>query len=462
MKKEIKIITGLVFCLLCFNSIYAGDSLTFSLDDAVNYALKHSESMKIEQAGVKSADAGTMIAGAGFLPKVSASASYTKLGKTSNFDMLSPSYGMMQMPVFGPMGDTIGFTVVPGIIGADTISIPMGQEENYITQLTVQQPIFTWGKIISGYQISKLNLDATKEDYRKNKNELILNVTKAFYGIIVLEEFVKITEDGYKQLQKHTNVIEKRYNEGLASKFDLLRVKVQLTNMEPQLIKAKDGLELAKNGFKLMLGLKQNENIKLEGKLDYEPITIELEKSTKIAQVNRPEIKSMNMRKEMAKKALFINRTSNLPNIVAIGNYSYKKPLYFTNEWGTDWNVTLAAQMQIFSGFENLGRVRQASAQLSQAEHGLNLIKEGIKMEVQSTYLQLEQAKKLVTSQKENISQAEEALKIVEQRYNNGLATSLEVMDTQLALMQAKTNRLQALSDYVIAKCAFEKAVGGK
>ena len=271
---------------------------------------------------------------------------------------------------------------------------------------------------------------------------------------------MKITEDGYNQMQKYADVIEKRYNEGLASKFDLLRTKVQLTNMEPQMIKAKDGLELAKNGFKLLLGLNQNESIKLAGELNYEPITIELEKSTKTAELNRAEIKSMNMRKEMAKKALFITRTSNLPNIVAIGNYCYEKPLYFSNEWGSTWNVTLAAQMQIFSGFENLGRVQQASAQLSQAEHGLNLIKEGIKMEVQSTYLQLEQAKKLVTSQKENISQAEEALKIVEQRYDNGLATSLEVMDTQLALMQAKTNRLQALSDYVIAKCAFEKAVG--
>ncbi|MDD5529569.1 MAG: TolC family protein [bacterium] len=455
MKNKIRIITGLMFCFLCFNSIYAEDSLTFSLDDAVNYALKHNESMKIEQAGVKSADAGTMIAGAGFLPKVSASASYTRLAETSSLEMANPEVQVIPDST-SPTGvwfKTIGYTIS---------SFEMGQLENYVTQLTVQQPIFTWGKIISGYQISKLNLDATKEDYKKNKNELILNVTKAFYGIIVLEEFVKITEDAYKQMQSHAGVIEKRYNEGLASKFDLLRTKVQLTNMEPQLIKAKDGLELAKNGFKLLLGLKQNENIKLEGALNYEPITIELEKSTKAAQVNRPEIKSMNMRKEMAKKALFINRTSNLPNIVAIGNYYYEKPLYFSNEWGTTWNVTLAAQMQIFSGFENLGRVRQASYQLSQAEHGLNLIKEGIKMEVQSTYLQLEQAKKLVTSQKENISQAEEALKIVEQRYNNGLATSLEVMDTQLALMQAKTNRLQALSDYVIAKCAFEKAVGGK
>ena len=127
---------------------------------------------------------------------------------------------------------------------------------------------------------------------------------------------------------------------------------------------------------------------------------------------------------------------------------------------GTDWNVTVALQMPIFTGLENFGKVRQANYQLSQVEHGLNLLKEGIEMEVKVTYLQLEEAKELVESQKENISQAEEALEIVEERYKTGLATSLEVMDTQLALTKARTNWLQSLSDCFIAKANLGKAIG--
>lgn len=104
--------------------------------------------------------------------------------------------------------------------------------------------------------------------------------------------------------------------------------------------------------------------------------------------------------------------------------------------------------------------MREARYRLSQAEHGLNLLKEGIELEIRVAYLGIEEAKKLVESQKENIVQAEEALSIVEERYKQGLATSLEVMDTQLALTQAKTNWLQSLSDYLITKAELKKAIG--
>ncbi len=415
-----------------------GSSLTITLDKAIDRALEHNERILVSKDGVSQAKAGVMIARSGFLPKIDAQASYTKLAELPTIEMEIP--------------------------GAGAMAFKMGEQENYVTRASLQQPLFTWGKVLNGYQISKLNVDASQEDFRKQKNELVFNVTQSFYGILVLEEFAKVTEDAYKQVERHIKVVEKRYNEGLASKFNLLRGRVQLANMEPQVIKVKDGLKIAKTGFKMLLGLPQDTPIELKGELKYEPVgaqyIVPLHQCIDESQVNRPEVKSLVLRKQMARKALAIVRKANLPNLAFMANYDYKKPLYFDNEWGTDWNVTVTLQMPIFTGLGNFGKVRQASYQLSQVEHGLNLLKEVVEMEVRAIYLQLEEAEKLVESQKANIKQAEEAMRIVEERYKQGLTTSLEVMDTQLALTNAKTNWLQSLSDYLIASAKLEKAIG--
>jgi outer membrane protein TolC len=436
------------------------NAVVITLSEAIEMALEHNEGILAARDAVKEAEAGVVIARSGFLPQISAQGSYTRLAELPAIEMEAPKYGMMEVPVFGPMGDTIGFTVVPGIIGTDIMKFQMGEEENYITRASLQQPLCTWGKISNGYQIAKLNVEASQEDYRKHENELVFNVTKSFYGILVIRELVKLTEDAYKQTANHVDAVEERYKAGVASNFDLLRAKVQLKNMEPQVIRVKNGLELAKTGFKTLLGLPQDTMIKLKGELEYKPIKVDLVQSIEEALVNRPETKALELRKEMAGTALAIAKKANWPNIALIANYDYKKPLYFKNEWGTDWNITVALQMPIFTGLGNRGKISQASCRLSQAEHGLKLLKEGIEMEVRASYLQLEEARKLVESQKENIAQAEEALSIVEERYKQGLATNLEVMDTQLAVTKAKANYLQALSDYVIAKAKLEKAIG--
>ncbi|MCK4352193.1 TolC family protein [candidate division WOR-3 bacterium] len=438
-----------------------GFPLTITLDEAIERALEHNEGILVARNKITEAEAGVIIGRSGFLPKINIQGSYTRLAKLPSLEMAAPEYGELQVPVFNTLGIPTGYTIVPGVVGIDTMAFRMGEEENYLSRASLQQPLFTWGKILNAYQISKLNFEAEREDFRKQKNELVFNVTKSFYGILVLNELIKLTSDAYTQTKRHVKVVEKRYNAGLASKFDLLRAKVQLANMEPQVIKAKNGLEIAKIGIKTLLGLSQDTIIKLKGELRVGAYrNTPLQKCIKDAKANRPEIKSLQLRKNMTLKALSIAKRANFPNLAFIANYDYKKPLYFENEWGTDWNVTLALQFPLLTGFETLGKIRQANARVSQAEHGLNLLKDAIELEVRMAYLQLEESKRIVESQEKNIAQAKEALSIVDKRYKQGLATSLEVMDTQLALTKAKTNWLQSLSDYLIAKAGLEKATG--
>jgi len=462
MRRAFKTILPTLFVV---PSLYAEQATTFSpttltLEEAVERALQYNEGILLARYGVREAEAGVTVARAEFLPRISLQASYARLAELPAFEMAMPEYGSLQLPVFGLTGDTIGFTVVPGVVGADTLEFQMGEEENYLGRASLQQPLFTWGKILTGYQISSLNLKAVREDYRKTESQLVLGVTKSFYAALSLEQLVRLMEDAKEQAARHVEAVEKRYEAGLASRFDLLRARVQLANMEPQVAQVRNGLELALTGLKALLGFPQDMPLTLSGELKYEPIEVDLAQSLVKARANRPEVTALMLRKSIASKALSIARKANWPNVALLANYDYKKPLYFENEWGTDWSVGIGLEMPLFTGFGNLGRMEEARARLGQAEHGLKLLEQSIELEVRSACLQLDQAKRLAESQKENVAQAEEALRIAEDRYEIGLATSLEVMDTQLAVTRAKTNYLQSLSEHLIAKAELRRATG--
>lgn len=434
--------------------------LSITLDDAIKMAEQNNKSLMIAKKRISEADAGVIISRAGLMPKISVQGSYTRIAEPPEMEIPAPEYGWA--PVYRnvyPFPDTvIGYTY--GIVGADTMVFGMGQEDNYVGRASLTQPLFTWGKILDGYKIAEYNLESVKSDYKKQKNELRFMVTKSFYQILVLKELVKLTQDAYGETEKHIEVVKKRYDAGLASKFDYLRARVQLANMEPNLIKVKNGLDMAKVGFKTLLGLPQDTTIKLKGELKYEPIEVNIEESIKEALRNRPEIVSMEIRKNMAQRALTLAKKANLPNLVLIGNYDYKRPFQFKDEWGKDWNITCALQLPLFTGFEIVGKRRKALHTLKEAEYGYELLRDGIELEVRTVSYEIEEAKEVLKSSKSNIAQAEEALSIVEERYKQGLATSLEVMDTELALTKAKTNYLQALSEYLIARAKLEKAIG--
>ncbi len=454
------LLLSVLACPLYAQEVNPPAPLVLNLEDAVQRALQHNQAMLAAKYGVREAGAGVTVARSAFLPHISIQGSYTRLAEPAALEMATPVYGTLQVPVFDTLGNAMGYTEVPGIVGADTAEFQMGEEENYLARASLQQPLFAWGKILSGYQISDLNLQAVREDYRKVENELVFNVTKSFYGILVLEQLVELMKDAQEQTARHVEAVEKRYDEGLASRFDLLRARVQFANMEPEVVKVENGLELALTGFKTLLGFPQDTTVSLKGELRYEPTEVDLTQSVQEAKRNRPEVTALSLRKRMSAKALSIAKKGNWPSLALVANYDYKKPLHFENEWGGDWSVGIALQMPLFTGLETLGKMEEARSRLRKAEHGLKLLEEGVELEVRSACLHLEEAKRLVESQKENVTQAEEALKIVEERYKRGLATSLEVMDTQLALTQARMNQLDAVSDYIVARAEIERATG--
>lgn len=434
----------LLILFVCINvpSIKA-KTINLNLEQSLQIAYESNKTLMQLEEKINSAKFQIDEAKSGFYPQFSLSGSYTRLGEVPGFDM-----GGMTIMVDSLM------------LQFPSMKAKLGEENNYNLKLSYQQPLFTWGKIQAGYDISKSNLSLTREEYRKTKQEIKFNVVNLFYNILLAKELIKVREESIARIEDHLKAVQERYDKGYASEFDVLRVKVQLANAKPPLTQAKNLYQLTMNNLKNILGISLTDSINLEGTLDFELIEVEKSQAEKFAFKNRSELKSIFHQRRIGQQALVIAKATNKPNLLGSANYEYKRPFYSKDEWETDWNLTLLVNIPIFDGFLTRSKVHQARSDLKQLSIAEKQVGDLIRLEISQAISDLNLAKENIVSQKENVRQAKESLRIARVQYQQGMITNLEQMDTELALTIAETNYLQALADYLIAKAKYEKAIG--
>ncbi|MGB9595245.1 MAG: TolC family protein [Candidatus Poribacteria bacterium] len=455
----------LIFFLLFIVGSVNCQQITMTLEESIEAAMKNNLGLKTAEEKVKSAEQKVNEARSAMLPSASVTGSYTYLGKTdtSSFSsLLGGGIGGFGAPAKIDQGSFGGMTGLPF-----TIKIP---KDNYNVGLAVRQPLFTWGKIFNAYKQSKLALEAEKQALEGIRQQVIFDTTKAFYGVLLADQLVKVTEMAVEQVQAHVKVAQDLLDAGMATDFDLLRAKVQLANVRSQLIKMQNMSKLAKDGFKNTIGLSLDADVNLKGEITYKPLEVDLDSLLKIAMDNRPELKQLEIQEQIGEKIVSLAKAGNKPNLAFVYNYAYKsnadtiKDVFSQDKykWNNSWNLSFALSVPLFDGFATRAKVKQAKSALNQIKIGKEQLINGIILDVRSSYMSFQEAKELLKVQDETVQQAEESLRIANLRYKNGMITSVELMDAELAFTQAQTNYSNALNDYVIAIARLEKATASK
>lgn len=429
---RVKVISSVIILLGYLSSLpsWAEEMKELTLEKSIEIAFEENKQILAAKERLGIAKGELIVARAGFLPTLSLGGNYLRLGE----------------------GQKIS-------VGGGSEVVVRGQD-TYSATATIEQPIFTWGRTKNSYRQASSNLRIQGEDYRKERNLLRFKVTESFYNLILAEELLKLSQESYAQMERHLRQVEDRYENGLASKFDLLRARVELANLKPQLIRSKNSLTLAENRFKSLLAFPSQTEVRLQGELKYEPMEIELSRAISEALKNRPEIISLKEQENIALAGVRLASASNKPLLSAIYNYQFQKPYHWKDEWGKEWDAMVVLQFPIFSGFSTKGKVLQSRSGLREVKYNVEDKNEEIELEVREIYLNLRQEEETIISQRENVGQAEEAMRIAEKRYTSGMITNLEFMDAQLAVTQAKTDYLQALANYLIAEAKLTKAMG--
>jgi len=414
------------------------EKITLTLEDSIKLALEQNPFYLAEKAKEGQASYLVREAVANFFPALNA----------QGMHILDKKVMTIEMPSFFP--------------GMPAQKIKLDFTRNYQFSLSFSLPLSAGGRLVSGYKQANYNLMSTKEAIRQSMQETVFNVKKAFYGYLLARKFVEVSEEAVGLADKHWKNVKSLYDVGMASKFDLLRSEVQVANLKPQLIRAKNGLSTAELGLKTLLGLDLKQPIEVKGELSYKEFEANVDADAARALANRPEMNQLKFQQQMAAEMLKMARGAYLPTLAIGGSYNYwgDQFKFRKDSWESYYSVNLVLSIPLFNGFVNSAKVGESKAMLKQLDYSRKGLSEMVKFEVQEAVLSLEQAKESLLSQEKNVEQAHEAARIADLNYAEGLATNLDVSSAQVALTQAKTNYSQALYDYALALAQLEKAIG--
>jgi outer membrane protein TolC len=431
----------LLFIVLVFGLktlVFSEEKLVLTLEDCLNLAL----SQNPYYLGVKEKEEGAKA-----VVREAASRFFPTLDATGS-DILDKKVFVLEFPSFIP--------------GQPSQRIAMDFTKTYQFSLSFSLPLFTGGRLISGFKQANYNLQSTQESIRQSRQDTIFNVKKAFYGYLLAQKFAEVAEEAVGLAEKHYANVKNLYDAGMASRFDLLRSEVQVANLKPQLIRAKNSLSVAELGLKTLLGVDLSQPIELKGEMSFKPFEGELDEMVNKAVANRPEISQLNYQRQIAGEMLKMARAENLPTLAIGGAYNYWSNFlnFKKNNWESYYSVNLVLTLPIFSGFSNSAKIAQTKSLIKEIEFSQKGLIDMVKFEVNQAFLNLKQAKESLLSQEKNVDEAQESVRIAELNFSEGLATTLDVSSAQVALSQAKTNYSQALYDYVVSLAQLEKAMG--
>jgi len=405
-----------------------------SLKDAIQIAFKNNKDIRIQEYGLKVASAGIMDARSAFLPKVGFSAGYTHNGAV----LTSTSSGKK---------DTGLFT---------------GYKNNNNMTVTVSDTIYNGGANIAAYRQAELGLKEQQETLRATRLNVEMDAKRLYYGLLLAYETKRIAEDLVGQAESHYEEVKNKFQQGTASRFDLLQSKVQVSLLEPQLINAQNSIDLIIAEMNKLLGLKVSDKIIIRDKLLYEPVEIKEEDFLRTAYLNEPEMILKSLGIDISKWQIKYARAGWLPQLETNAEY-YNQSNNLGNMFNSrhnNWNIGFTVSLAIFDGFSTKAKVESARAKYMQAVIGKENLADQVAVDVKQSCLDMTQAAAVIKSQEDNLEDAREALKISYVRYNNGVGINLDVLDAQVSLANVEKNLAESTYDYIMAKAKLDRVMG--
>lgn len=410
------------------------DILSLTLDGAIELALDKNLTLLIAQKEIERVDWSRKENWNSLLPSVSANAQYTN-------NILKPVF----FADFFPGG-----------------KMEMGSNNSYAVTGALQVPILSI-PLFKSIRLSELELKSTLESARESKIELISQVKSSYYGILMLQESLRVLNDSYSNAQETASNIELMYSNGMASEFDMIRSQVSVKNLLPSLTQAKNSLELAKMQIKILLSLPLETSIELKGSIqDFEN---ELSKREQMDYnlSNNSNIRRLKIQQMVLNKNFELIRSQRLPSLSGFANYQLQmqsEDFNLTHPWSNSFAVGFSIQVPIFNKFSIYNKEKQARVAIMQLEHQRELTELNLATSLKNTLNEMERASVQYESDKEAVRQATRGYEIAKVRYSTGAGTLLELNDSELALTSSRLNLTQAIYDYLKAKSEYDKIRG--
>jgi len=431
------------FFILSSTFIVGQKSMEMSLEECIKYGLENNKGIKIASDKVKSARLKKDEVNTSGLPSLSLQAGYTRLSEVDPFTITVPMGGTTQ-----------SFTVSPSLLNS------------YSAKLTLTQPVFTGFKIDLNKDLSDQTITASMFDLEAEKSKLRYSISNAYWSLYKVLEGKKVIDEYIKTIQLHLKDLNNFYNQGLITKNEVLKLEVQLSSTQVQLLETENGIQLAK------LNLLNNLNLPMETDISLKPLITpdELKDIPSLDEINtqalntRPELKAMSIRIKSRETAVKLTESAWYPDIYLIGNYNYARPnqriVPTKDQFDGTWDVTLSLQYTLWNWNATSYRTQQAESDLSQTNYQFEMMKDGVLIEVKQAYLNYIANKSRIALAEKTVTQAEENYRISYNLFQKGLIRNSDLIDAEVAVFESKIKLVTSISDLRNAEALLNKAIG--
>lgn len=434
-----------LFLMLLFFGLHAQLSAqeNISLKQAIKYALENKADAVKAGLDIENAKHQISEARSGALPQLDATGSLT----------YNPILQETALP-----GDFLG---EPGEI----FLVPFGQKWGANIGAQVQQTLFNQ-QVFVGLKAAQ----TTKEFYQINQKltdeQLIENVSTAYYDVFSAQQQLETIDSSYKSTKKIKEVISGLYDNGLAKKIDLDRIKVKITNLETARSKLINGVTQQENALKFYIGMPIEQPITLvDTDLEVKPPVLEQEMDAE----ERTEIQSLNKQKSLMEYSIKAEKAANYPSLALVGNYAWqatgdKFPIGKGENdmvYWTDYaSLGLQLNIPIFNGLRTKSKVNQRKIELETLKADIKDSKLGMDLDYENAKTQMENSLNTIKDQESNLELARSVLDDTQNNYENGLSSLTDLLEAENELVEAKNNYTDALLDYKKAEIQVFKAKG--
>lgn len=412
-----------------------GNTPRFTLQEAIQYALQHNITIAKEMERIERETGLVVEVKALFLPSV---------GLAGSFEQVDPD----RLPNFG--GNTFG------------------AQSNWALNIELRQQIYAGGRNLARLQGQEAMLSAARARLQTVVQQVVLEVQERFYRVLFADAEVFVQGEHVRLLEEELKDVRARFEAGRLSEFNVLRAEVALANGKVPLIRARNLARLAREELARLLSMpteafsSDRAPLEIDGELEYEPITTDLGSLLAYARENRPELDQVRYHIVAREKELKVAERTLWPELSAFVGYGGENDFTSSSlgRANRGWIAGVRGEWPIFDGFAARGRRIQASADLREANLTSDQLMLDIEVEVRRALLDLKEADELVAASVKVVGQAEESVRLARSRFDAGSATQLDVLDSQVALVEARTNKVRALFDYNMAKARLQRAIG--
>ncbi len=329
--------------------------------------------------------------------------------------------------------------------------------DNLRLSLGLKYSLYDRGMRSTQSSVAELGKDATVEQLAAVQNELIYQVTRGYYSVLQVQDLVDVQEETVTSLEENLRVASERYRAGSAVKTDVLNLEVRLAQAREDLIRARNGVQLAVASLNTAIGAELVEATSRPSPAKHDELPMPAMPDPAAIE-NRPELRAANNRTRIKKQETRGSKGGYYPQVNAYGSYDVDTG--DLDNFEGSYVVGVMAEWEFFDGFRTASSISKAEKEWRAAQQDENNLRNQLILDLRRAHIQVSESRQRLEVTRKSVESAEEALRITQVRYREGAVNITELLTAQVGVTASQSRSVAAFYDYLIALSNLERSQG--